>query len=64
MTELQNEQYIGDGVYIGLDGYQLWLYTQQGQRIALDIRSMEALIDYYRKFVQGAINNEIPQKTD
>lgn len=29
-------RYMGDGVYAEFDGYQIWLYTQDGDRIALE----------------------------
>lgn len=28
--ELNNNDYIGDGLYVGDDGYHLWLYTHNG----------------------------------
>ncbi len=38
--------YLGDGVYCGHDGYQIWLYTQQGNEIALDPIVQENLRKY------------------
>ncbi len=42
--------YLGDGVYCGHDGYQIWLYTQTGgyddQAIALDPYVQERLRNY------------------
>lgn len=60
MSELQKHQYIGDGVYVCHDGYQLWLYTQQGNRIALDVSVMESLIRYYKE----TLSNETQQEKD
>lgn len=33
---MTDQTYLGDGVYAEFDGYQVWLYTQEGMRIALD----------------------------
>ena len=42
--------YLGDGVYVGFDGYQIWLITSDGlgetNRIALDPDTYEALLAY------------------
>ena len=41
--------YLGDGVYVTFDGYQIWLKTQRGSRweeIALDPAVYKALTDY------------------
>lgn len=32
----QYKEHLGDGVYVGFDGYQIWLYTLQGEFIALE----------------------------
>lgn len=46
------EVYIGDGVYVTHDGYQLWLRTGDGnnQRIALEPACVQALVAYARQF--------------
>lgn len=31
-----NKDYLGDGVYAEFDGYQVWLSTLEGHRIALE----------------------------
>lgn len=45
-------QYIGDGVYAGHDGYQVWIWTSNGIEesnfVALDRRTFSSLIDYGR----------------
>jgi len=28
--QLTHKQYLGDGVYVGYDGYHVWLYTDTG----------------------------------
>jgi hypothetical protein len=51
---IKDADYIGDGVYVGNDGYQIWLYTEGEMgiytRIALDNRVMEALLRYNKLF--------------
>lgn len=47
-------RYIGDGVYASFDGYQIWVRTQEGARIALEPPVMAQLkqyeIDLYRHY--------------
>ena len=40
------ESYLGDGVYVGFDGYQLWLWTLEGNHIALEPEVLEQLGKY------------------
>ena len=46
------KHYLGDAVYVGHDGYQLWLTTNDGiretQRIALEPAVYAALVRYVR----------------
>lgn len=42
-------EYMGDGVYAVFDGYQIWLTTQQGMRIALDSGTYDAVRAYGAK---------------
>lgn len=46
-------QYIGDGVYVSFDGYQLWLETEREygrkERIALEYATFLALLTYARR---------------
>ena len=48
--QLKMQRYLGDGVYAGYDGHQVWIYTDRndGQRhsIALEAGTLTALIDY------------------
>lgn len=44
-----DKEYLGDGVYISHDGYQVWLSTQDGMRIALEPGLPEAVVSYWRK---------------
>ena len=50
MLDLSNVIYLGDGVYIGNDGFQFWLYTSNGDtmtnRIALPPEVLTNLLDY------------------
>lgn len=48
------DRYIGDGVYASFDGYQIWVKTTEGHRIALEPPVMAQLkqyeIDLYRHY--------------
>lgn len=44
-----NEQvHIGDGVYISYDGYQIWLFLQNGNTIAIEPEVFSYLIKYVK----------------
>lgn len=48
--ELQKVQYIGDGVYAGHDGYQVWIFTSNGivdeNFVALEPEVVRRLVNY------------------
>ena len=41
-----NKKYIGDGVYVEFDGYQVWLSLDDGTKIALNCETFEELTRY------------------
>ena len=46
---MENESYLGDGVYASFDGYQIWLDTRAQEpvnRIALEPAVYQRLIQY------------------
>lgn len=45
------KDYLGDGVYAGFDGYQIWLWTLEGSRIAIEPAVYEALTEYTRRLL-------------
>lgn len=49
----ENKQYLGDGVYVGHDSFQLWITAEDGidayEAIALDVNVFQALVTYGRK---------------
>jgi hypothetical protein len=47
--ERNEPEYMGDGVYASFDGYQIWLRTQEGMRIALDPDTYAAVRAYGAK---------------
>lgn len=55
VKSLQDVSYLGDGVYVGHDGFQFWLYTERGignyHCIALEPIALEALIAYKGKIM-------------
>ena len=49
---MKNETYLGDGVYVSFDGYQIWLDTRMQEpvnRIALEPDVYAALQDWWTK---------------
>jgi len=56
------DTYLGDGVYAGFDGFQVWLSTQDGSEIALEPEVFKAVIDYgikvYSKTVGVPVNED------
>ena len=53
---IKDADYLGDGVYVGNDGYNVWLYVhgEAGyQRVALDPGTMTKLIHYNKLFMDA-----------
>lgn len=54
--ELRDKDYLGDGVYAGHDGFQVWLWTQQGDSIALEPAVLAKLNAYWARISKaGAV---------
>jgi len=53
--QMRDPEYLGDGVYVGHDGYQLWLSVNDHEHptIALDAYVMVALIAYFNRTFNG-----------
>lgn len=51
---MERERYLGDAVYASFDGYQIWLYTGDGnnQRIALEPAVFGALLKYHKDLIE------------
>lgn len=49
LREFQDPDYVGDGVYVGHDGYQVWVQTDQGDCIALEPSVMVRLRQYVER---------------
>lgn len=49
--KMQEPQHLGDGVYIGHDGYQLWLSVGDHMRptVALEPGLAQKILDYAKK---------------
>lgn len=67
----QNMTYLGDGVYAATDGYQIWLVTERAEGamlgsphgmhyIALDSRTMKALVDYDKDLRRPQLPDDPP----
>lgn len=54
---MNEKTYLGDGVYVNFDGYQVWLTTNDGyvdtNRIALEPEVMVALELYVENLIKG-----------
>jgi len=47
----QNQDYLGDGLYVSYDGYNFWLRADRGElthEVALDPHVVNALLQYWR----------------
>lgn len=51
------EEYLGDGLYASYDGYQIRLYTQEGNQVFLEP-------EVYASFVRFAAKFFAPIRTD
>lgn len=54
MSELKDkhQEYLGDGVYASFDGYQIWLKTLEGHRIALEPSVFDNLVNYKERLIE------------
>lgn len=54
VNQLKNQAYLGDGFFVGDDGYQLWLYASNGidvlDAVALEPHALQAFIKYLVKY--------------
>lgn len=50
-ARFRDARYVGDGVYVGHDGYHLWVWTsngfQESEPIALEPKVLAALVGYH-----------------
>ena len=44
--EARTLRYLGDGVYATFDGYQTWVRTLEGHRVALELPVLGSLVQY------------------
>ena len=53
---MQDEQYLGDGVYAGHDGWHIWIWTSDGvtksKPIALEPAVLDKLVRYRAKLLE------------
>lgn len=57
MRPLKLKRYLGDGVYAGFDGYQIWLWAErdgQEHSIALEAEVMASLAHYVADLKRSA----------
>jgi len=48
ISELDRKKYLADGVYVGSDGFLMWLWTNEGDKIAIDETTFKILESYVR----------------
>ena len=52
---MEDQEYIGDGVYVGHDGHQFWLYANHHEfptdKIALEVEVFTELTNYVKKIL-------------
>jgi hypothetical protein len=62
MPEKIKPAYLGDGVYVRFDGYQLWLAANHhtNEVIALEPRVLKALVEYAREVNDVYDTNHFP----
>lgn len=58
--QLKHVDYVGDGVYAGWDGYQLWLFTSDGQTDGNFIALEEEVYAGLRRYVER-LNRKIAE---
>ena len=61
MSRFNYEEYLGDGLYAGFDGYQIWLYTPEGNEVALEPEVFGALLSYHSRLVERLMDERIAQ---
>ena len=58
---MSDKQYIGDGVYVEHDGYQMWLTTERENgtdRIAMEGNVFYGLVTYAANVMGWRVNSE------
>ncbi len=63
-VSMENERYLGDGVYASFDGYHIWLDTRAQlpvNRIALEPSVYQALKDFVRDIGSKPGEGELTQ---
>lgn len=56
LEELKQKEYLGDGAYIGHDGYQVWIVAHDGERttnaVCIEPGNAEEEVIKYLKHIQ------------
>jgi hypothetical protein len=62
---VENERYIGDGVYASFDGYQIWLDTRAQEpvnRIALEPSVYAQLLRFAKDMTSKTSDDEVAEE--
>ena len=51
LSDLKDTNYIGDGVYVGHDGFHVWLVTHNGYTITNEVALEPAVIEGFVKWL-------------
>lgn len=53
LSQLLDAKYLGDGAYIGHDGFQVWIIAHDGYRVteavALDEIASKGVVEYFKR---------------
>ncbi len=61
--ELKDVSYIGDGVYVGHDGYQFWLFTSNGIEETNWIALEPSVVKAFNRYIKE-INEKYNENRD
>ena len=57
-NKMQMRDYLGDGLYVGFDGYQVILYTDRGNEgvhwVALEPEVLKSFNNYINRLTEGS----------
>jgi len=60
-AELQFKEYLGDGAYVGYDGYHIWLYTTNGLYVTNEIALEPSVLENLQRWIE-ALSRQLQKK--
>lgn len=58
---LKNKDYLGDGVYVGHDGYHIWIYTSNGIAVTNEVALDNHVLDAFKRWLKQLEEQTTPQ---